>query len=147
MIAGAMALSGCATESVQPVAVSTLMAKQHCTAQNEGVAFIGRRTDPAFTGLPENQRILRIAMGVRNTAGYGLSLLAAERQGNRLIIRINRQHPPKNAMTAQVMTSPCLFLSVPKYDYKRVDVLNQQGKMIYSLEKGQTIAAALSSER
>ena len=68
-------------------------------------------------------------MGIRPSAGYGLSLgsetLSVD--GDTATVRIHVRRPSPGAVTAAVLTSPCLLVSLPPGEYSRVAVLDVSG--------------------
>ncbi|MDG4598055.1 MAG: protease complex subunit PrcB family protein [Candidatus Contendobacter sp.] len=74
--------------------------------------------------------VLLIAMGQQSTAGYGLRLaddVAALRAGV-LTIRVDWREPPPGRRQAQVMTSPCLLVTVPAVDFTWIRVVDREGR-------------------
>jgi hypothetical protein len=82
------------------------------------------RTTPTPPPLPawaqnfdfSNHRILAIFMGSRPTAGYSLEYIPGKSYATGTTARITIKHitPPPGAITAQVMTCPCLLLKVQR---------------------------------
>lgn len=72
---------------------------------------------------------LLVSMGTKPTAGYGMSLPAdsARLIGDRLEIHLDWQSPPRGAVVAQALTSPCLILKIPRDGYKEVRILDRVG--------------------
>ena len=69
-------------------------------------------------------------MGPRPTSGYRLNKLAQQepRYGSiGLQVTLAWQEPEPGSAQAQVLTSPCLLLSLPKKDFKRVQIIDQNG--------------------
>lgn len=85
--------------------------------------------------LPEvdlaQRRVLWLAMGRQPTAGYSLSLsqqgLTVE--GGVLRLPVQWQTPPEGSVTAQVVTKPCLAVSLPRDGYQAVQVVDQRGEV------------------
>ena len=63
-------------------------------------------------------------MGKYPTAGYQLELAAetAEINDHDLTLFVSWVEPPVAALVAQVITSPCLLISIPKGDYSVIRV-------------------------
>lgn len=75
--------------------------------------------------------IVLIAMGRQTTGGYGLSLTGAPalaRDGV-LTIPVDWREPPPGYAQAQVMTSPCLLVKVPKGAFSQIRVVDQDGRL------------------
>ncbi len=97
------------------------------------------RLDPPFPGssapsIPvvdfAHERVLLIDMGEHPTAGYGLALgaPAPTREDGRLTITVQWTEPPPGAITAQVLTHPCLLLKFPRLNTTTVRVVDQHGQ-------------------
>ena len=73
--------------------------------------------------------VLRVGMGRRATAGYSLALAepALTRDGSTVVVRVAWTEPAPDAMTAQVRTSPCLLLAIPREGLREVRVVDQSG--------------------
>lgn len=74
--------------------------------------------------------VLLVEMGQRATAGYALDLASADvrRDGDGGTVRVNWNEPPEDAMVAQVLTSPCLFVAVKKDQLRSLKVVDQAGR-------------------
>ena len=78
--------------------------------------------------LPEvdfsRSSVVAVYMGKYSTAGYQLELAAetAEINDHELTLFVSWVEPPVDALVAQVITSPCLFVSIPKGDYSAIRV-------------------------
>lgn len=89
----------------------------------------------AVRGLDFNARaVVEISLGQRDSAGYAVRLADTtaliERQVLRLRVRV--EAPAPDAITAQVVTSPCLMVVVPRGDYRRVRVVDVDGQPLGS---------------
>ncbi len=73
----------------------------------------------------EDKHIVVVAMGKKPTAGYRLQVHSAAPtlQGNTLLLPIRSAEPGNNPQ-AQVVTSPCMILSLDKGAYRIVRVEN-----------------------
>lgn len=78
-----------------------------------------------------SEGVLFVTMGQKPTAGYTISL--ADRVGtiadNIATIRLNWQEPEKDSVTAQVITSPCLFIKIKKGGFAKIRIIDQRGKL------------------
>ncbi len=77
------------------------------------------------------EHIVFISMGLKRTGGYGLELLDREfqPQDKRVSIHVRWYAPPADAMVTQALTRPCLFVALPRGDYKLIRVLDAAGKV------------------
>lgn len=73
--------------------------------------------------------VLLVQMGRKNTAGYALELARHELVVQKGIshVSLNWHEPRPDALVAQVLTSPCILLSIPKGGYGQIAVADQQG--------------------
>ncbi len=73
-----------------------------------------------------------VFLGSRPTAGYEIELYADQAmvQPASLTIPVQFRQPSPDAMVAQVMTSPCVVMTVPDGQYKTVTVRNRQGQTL-----------------
>ena len=54
--------------------------------------------------------------GEQPTSGYAVAIDRAARDGDALVLTVEEQRPPRDAMTAQVITSPFHIVSLRRYD-------------------------------
>ncbi|WP_435104042.1 protease complex subunit PrcB family protein [Arhodomonas sp. AD133] len=83
-----------------------------------------------------SQAAVGVWLGERPTAGYGLSLADSRQQGDRLELVVRRQTPPADAMVAQVITYPCLIVTVPRTGYSTLQVVDDDGANLGRLRPG-----------
>ncbi|OZB15634.1 MAG: hypothetical protein B7X58_06270 [Marinobacter sp. 34-60-7] len=69
------------------------------------------------------ESIVIVTLGQKPTAGYSVGLADASADGETLVLSVRVSEPPRDAMTAQVITSPCVVLAVPADDWQQVRVL------------------------
>jgi hypothetical protein len=79
--------------------------------------------------------IVGIWMGKKPTTGYGLSIEeeSAEIKDHSAIVQVNLNEPDPDTMLAQMMTSPCLLIKLPKGDYRSVEVFSQHSDRLATL--------------
>jgi len=72
--------------------------------------------------------VLAVEMGVQRTAGYGFDTksVTAYMECSSAVVKIVQCRPESGAHTAQVMTSPCILLRLPKNAYDIIRVMDQQ---------------------
>ena len=76
--------------------------------------------------------VIAVYMGKHSTAGYqvGLASRNAEiRDHNILTLLVSWSEPPEDAFLAQVVTSPCLFVSIPKDNYSAIRVIDEADRI------------------
>ena len=72
------------------------------------------------------EAVVLVAMGQRPTAGHGVELASrkAPVKDGAAGLRVTFSSPPAGALTAQVMTSPCLVVALPRQGLRAVAVLD-----------------------
>lgn len=77
----------------------------------------------------DQRGVLVVYMGQRPTAGYRLRMHDSPLTVSDSVARLTLewQAPPTGAVTAQVITSPCIALSLPRAGVAQVEVFDQQG--------------------
>jgi len=77
----------------------------------------------------DTEIILVILMGQQQTAGYQIELSSefAMLQDASLTVTTNWQRPPKDRNVAQILTSPCLAVTVPVSRYETLSVQDERG--------------------
>ena len=127
-------------ERTREVNVRTLTSGLQC-GKSKGVTIVelGSREElgvqqPAL--LPgdlasafSSERIFVISMGLHPTAGYSLSLAHARARLEYDVVTIPLiwHEPARGAITAQVITQPCLIVALEKRQYAGVRVVDQSG--------------------
>ncbi len=154
----ASCLAGCvgASPSATTVLVEALYRSAHCGAPD---------TDPVATHLANAETLARtyasvrrlavndgakppvvdftrnaallVNMGTRPTSGYALSLAdnSARIVADRLEVVLDWQSPPPGAVVAQVLTSPCLILRIPRDGFREIRVLDRAGVVKARLDR------------
>ena len=76
--------------------------------------------------------VIVISMGQKPTPGYSVEVLedSAVLQGGSLNISSVWQQPAEGAILAQVLTSPCVAITVPTAQYDTVKINNQHGDIV-----------------
>ncbi|HWW83418.1 MAG TPA: protease complex subunit PrcB family protein [Vicinamibacterales bacterium] len=62
----------------------------------------------------DQNMIVGVCLGSRPTAGYSVEILSVSRESDGLVARYRETRPARDAILAQVITSPCHFVAVPK---------------------------------
>lgn len=131
-------LSGCgvfAADSVPASRVHSLLSKGQCAYSEAGLHLITQRDQwdqlplnrrPLVKPLPypvaDGQWVLLVAMGRKPTPGFGLNLVNAESDGETLNIRVSAHSPAPGMVMAQMITEPCLILSVPQQGWQKISI-------------------------
>jgi hypothetical protein len=121
----------------------------HCGREERGAVarFIGTeqayRAALAAGGLPPggapratpidfaSEGVLLVEMGQRPTAGYALALAAPEVRvvDGVATVAVRFDAPPAGAMVAQVVTSPCLLVRLPRAGLRELRVVDASGAL------------------
>jgi hypothetical protein len=59
--------------------------------------------------------VLAVFLGSRPTGGYSVDIVAARVEDGVLVVEYEEKRPSRDAMVAQVLTSPAHIVSVPKH--------------------------------
>lgn len=114
IFAGVLALStgGCATG---PERLESVTHEQDC-AGNEGVTLV-------------SDEELRLSLGVRPTAGYGIHFRQGADNG---YVRVNYREitPPKEQFAAQIVTSPCVRIPL-RSGWHQIEVINDDNGQMW----------------
>lgn len=144
--------TGCAsgTPSTQPVTVKALYRSTQCGADHPEARAIFLADETAFgraidklrrargsAGIKtppvdfSQQSALLVQTGQKPTAGYGLwpEQPVARLRGDVLEVVLDWQSPPPGAMVAQMLTSPCMLIAIPRTGYKTIRVLDAAGQV------------------
>ncbi|MFE8072201.1 protease complex subunit PrcB family protein [Marinobacteraceae bacterium S3BR75-40.1] len=136
MLAAMVALAGCSSDpevtETPPVLVKPVMSADQCGADKPGLQWMSgvapeewppslkRRFNQVYADGRRDWLV--VSLGQRPTAGYNLTLESAAAEDDILAISVRVNEPGENAMVAQVMTQPCLILSVLGEGWKDVVV-------------------------
>jgi hypothetical protein len=71
------------------------------------------------------EMVVGVFLGSRSTAGYGVEIVRAIAAPSALIVEYVETTPPRDALTAQVITSPYHLAAIPRHDgevsFRRVE--------------------------
>jgi hypothetical protein len=59
------------------------------------------------------RRVVAVFLGSRPTAGYQIEIIGTKTEGNNVIVEWSEVRPQPGLLTAQVLTSPAAFASIP----------------------------------
>ena len=92
---------------------------------------IGTQQDLSSQVDFSREGILIAAMGLKTTGGYGLDLKQefAVISDNTAVLSVFWIEPPKEAVLPQIITSPCLAISLPKGPYSQIQLLDQDARL------------------
>lgn len=121
--------------AVDPAGVE-LMSPDALHALGRGRAmFAVGNTDTHKPVELSGRQVIRVAMGPQPTPGYGFRLVSPSMSEDAGVATIQLEwvQPPKDAMLAQVITYPCIYLSLPHGDYHQVNIEDEKGVVRHSL--------------
>ena len=75
--------------------------------------------------------LLVVYMGQKPTSGYSLTIVPEKAciSDQAAMVTLKWQTPAPDAITAQVVTHPCIFIKVPKGDFSKIRILDRQGRV------------------
>ena len=149
----ALVLGACG--SAQSVQVQVLYQSERCPATQPGVQVISdadawtewqRERDTQFFFSPNDSddaatvpdfdgvTVMVISMGQKPTPGYSIEISGGEVADGSLTITSVWQEPAEGTILPQVLTSPCIEVSVPSAQYNAVRIEDQFGETIIDHE-------------
>ena len=86
--------------------------------------------------IEEKFWFLKIAMGTKPSAGYGLSLTSKQLliTDQTALIKLKWHQPGPDSMLAQVITSPCIYLKLQKGKYNNIKVIDDNDQQRYKIK-------------
>jgi len=139
MLLGCQAVGG--EKPLRSLPVISLQSLSQCGVSDPGLGWVRQLSE--LSVLPETLRLpvdrltldftqhslLVVYLGAQPNTGYRLQRLASEAPllVGRLQVEVERITPKPGMMYAQMITSPCLLLEIPKGDYSQIEVLDQHG--------------------
>lgn len=93
----------------------------------------GQTSPPAFDH--ERFWLVRVDMGCQPSGGYGLRLLSdrLELAGEKARLALAWERPDPDRMQIQMITCPCRYLRIPKGEYRRLEIVDQKGRVRHEL--------------
>jgi hypothetical protein len=80
---------------------------------------------PAPTIDFNKRTVVALFLGSRPTAGYAIEIIGTRQEGKTLVVDWRETRPKPGMLLAQVLTSPALIASIPRFDgtiaFKKVD--------------------------
>lgn len=137
----ASVLAGCASQVVTTASGAPLArqvtASQHCGLTAPGLVYLTSVDQVrALSELPgqtinlsslaaidfSREHLLIVALGRRNTGGYGVTLAGSEQLGDELRLAMDVRSPAPDALVTQVITTPCTALAITASGWQTVTV-------------------------
>ena len=71
---------------------------------------------------------MQIMMGRKSTGGYSLALSAAQTmmEDGWAVIPVQWNVPAEGMMLTQALTSPCLFIAIPRQQYRGIRIVDKR---------------------
>ena len=136
LTAAVVASTSACTSAVQTLAVSIPVDTAACQGEHQGgLILLDRLPGADPNGTDNNNWLVEVNMGSQPTPGYGLSLLSPTLQieGDTASIALKWIKPPAGKMLPQMVTTPCLVLSIEKGDYTRLQIHDESGEVRYQM--------------
>jgi len=80
----------------------------------------------------DTEHVVTIQMGQKPTGGFGIELADpyARVGAGEALIRLRWNEPAPGAIVTQILTSPCLIISLPKGAYEKIAITDENGKVL-----------------
>ncbi|NQZ29951.1 MAG: protease complex subunit PrcB family protein [Oceanospirillaceae bacterium] len=105
---------------------------------DSALVFSLQPKEPSAAALSQDDAFwfVKVAMGVRPTAGYYFKLLSEQTQivDGRVSLTLGWQQPAPGNLSAQVITNPCIYLKIAKADYQHIAINDEQGRARFLLK-------------
>jgi len=77
------------------------------------------------------ENVVTIQMGQKPTGGYGIELAEpdATLKDGEALIRLRWIEPAPGSIVTQILTSPCLIVSLPKGAYEKIAITDENGNV------------------
>lgn len=84
----------------------------------------------------KTEGVLRVGIGVKPSAGYGFDKegVLARIENGTATVHLVLTSPSAGALPAQMLTDPCLLIRMPRGNYSRIQVVDQQGLLLGEIE-------------
>jgi hypothetical protein len=130
--------SGGSSISTTDVSVRQVTQSAQCGLTGPGIAYVQTEAEREalldlngqnmVTGAVRQvdlarESIVIVTLGQKPTAGYSVGLAETRADGDVLNLVMSVTEPPPDAMTAQVITSPCVVLALPADGWQQVRVM------------------------
>ena len=146
-LAALLILAGGCAEDAATLNVTTVLNYNQCQGLEPGLtsvdyaAVAGIRggtllgmTQPDDTDPDDDLLLVAISRGQQPTPGYGFTLEEARREGGTAVVSVRWKTPEPGAVLAQMMTHPCLVIGLEPEGLTRVEVVDQTGVSLGTLD-------------
>ena len=103
------------------------------------IPFIPEKAKNTFTQLSvdfNHEGVLALFTGKKPSSGYGLELIESnvEISADTATLKVKIKEPIEGMMQAQMITSACIYLAVERGNYHKIDIIDQQQKLVWSIQ-------------
>ena len=138
----------------EPLTATQLFQGQQCGRQEPSAAVTRITDEQALDALVQRvgkpfsfadeidfkqQLVLLVEMGMKPTTGYRLVLsdTAVAINQNKAVLTLAWHQPPPGVLLAQMLTSPCVLISLHLADYTEVELVdsNDKHKLVFDLKQ------------
>lgn len=119
------------TATEQAPSLSVLSSQRQWQESMTQLGKISGHTAEDINVVFANEQVLQINMGQKTTGGYSLKLIEGESSIQHGWVQIHLQwnKPAAGMMVTMALTSPCVMLALPRYDYQGIRVFDQAGQL------------------
>lgn len=122
----------CTNKNVEPFVQWITGSEAYKSAYNQTRTHIfGDTSKPPHVDF-NRLGVIAVYMGERPTAGYQVNLASSTAElgeHSELSLPVSWVEPPGDALLAQVKTSPCILVSIPKDDYSTIQAIDEDGRV------------------
>jgi hypothetical protein len=124
--------------TMQPPGVETIVSDNHSMVEESRTAVAWKSGEwqalwrshagmlkPAPVVDLTKRTVVAVFLGSRPTAGYTVEIVGTKQEGKTLVVEWREVKPKERMLLAQVLTSPAVIVSIPKFDgdigFKKVE--------------------------
>lgn len=119
------------TATEQAPSLAILSSQRQWQETMKQLGKISGHTESSIKVEFAHEQVLQINMGQKTTGGYSLNLIEGESniQHGWAQIHLQWNKPAAGMMVTMALTSPCVMLALPRYDYQGFRVFDQSGQL------------------
>lgn len=121
------------TQTIPQVKLLATQTEVNAFVKNNRKAMLGASKSTDIPSIDFSREVVAaVWMGKKSTAGHQIDLgkQAAEIKGEIAVVQVDFIAPDAQAVRAQIMTSPCLLIKLPKDGYDTINILSQEGHLL-----------------
>jgi hypothetical protein len=120
LLQGAATTTTATMKSVDKGPMSGIDAARQVTVRSAAEFATLWKSHAADRKMPDvdftSNMVVGIFLGSRPTAGFGVEIVSAQPEGGALVVKYKETRPSRDAISAQVITSPFHLVAVPKVE-------------------------------